>query len=122
MKTLAKESSPQSTETVQSASEPGSVNEPRSKECDEPSFELWPLAAVTLGATFATSTTCTDSEALSEAPSESLTLILTLVVAGPSGKKQSKLPPFGTVESEPSTYWPPVPQSGYAGSLTENVS
>src|SRR5213080_4498017 len=43
--------SPQSTSTVHGLSAPGSVNEPRSKLFDEPSFELWSAAAVTLGGT-----------------------------------------------------------------------
>jgi hypothetical protein len=38
-------------------------------------------------------------------------LIATLVVSGPSGKKQSKLPPEALVEGVPVTL-PPVPQVG----------
>ena len=87
------EPSPQSTETAHGLSEPGSLNEPRLNEWFSPSLDDWSAAAVTVGLTLATFTTCTDSEAVSEAPSESVTLIATLVVAGPSGKKQSKLPP-----------------------------
>ena len=42
-------------------------------------------------------------DVLSLAPSESVTLILTSVWAGPAGKLQSKLPPAGLTESEPAT-------------------
>src|SRR5947208_13482996 len=91
--TVANEPSPQSTETVQSASEPGSVKEPISNECEAPSFELWSAAAVTLGATLATATICTASEAVSLPPLLSVTLIATVLELGPSGKVQSKLPP-----------------------------
>ena len=57
--------------------------------------------AVTAGATFATSTIATASELVSLAPSESVTLINTFVVAGPSGKVHSKLPPPAFVAIEP---------------------
>src|SRR5213082_1994846 len=92
-KLVAKEPSPQSTVTCQGLSSPGSLKEPRAKLCEEPSLEDWSAGAVTLGGTFATCTTWTDSESVSEAPSESVTLILTSVCAGPFGKEQSKLPP-----------------------------
>src|SRR5436190_11118053 len=112
LKSVVELPSPQSTDTCHGLSLPGSVNEPRLKEWLEPSFELWSVAAATSGGTFATCTTWTDSEALSDPPSESVTLIFTSVLAGPSGKKQSKLPPVASVWSEFATYWPPVPQSG----------
>jgi hypothetical protein len=51
----------------------------------------------------ATETTLTDSESVSLPPSSSVTLIETSVVAGPSGKLQSKLPPPESVVSEPVT-------------------
>src|SRR6266705_2809173 len=109
---VLKEPSPQLTVICQGLSSPGSPKEPSWKLCVEPSLLDWSAGAVTLGATLATLTTCTDSESVLEAPSESVTLILTSVWAGPAGKKQSKLPPLALVESEPATYWPPVPQSG----------
>src|SRR5436305_1511156 len=86
--------SPQSTSTCQGASlAPGSSKEPRSKLALAPSSELWSAAAVMIGATLATATICTDSDAVVLAPSESSTFILTLAVEGPSGKWQSNLPP-----------------------------
>src|SRR5215210_32334 len=98
------EPSPQSTETSHGLSPaPSSEKEPSANECDSPSSEDWSAAAVTTGARFATSTTSTASESVPLAPSESATLIATLVVAGPSGKLQSKLPPDGVVTSEPVT-------------------
>src|SRR5689334_25168024 len=109
-KVVAAEPSPQATVTCHGLSAPGSVNEPRLNEWLSPSFDDWFAGAVTVGATFATSTTWTDSEAVSDAPSESVTLIATFVVTGPFAKKQSKLPPWPVVASEPATYWPPVPQ------------
>src|SRR5881397_1562397 len=50
--------SPQFTSTVHGLSAPGSVNEPRSKLCDAPSFELWSAAAVTDGGTLWIVTEC----------------------------------------------------------------
>ena len=58
-----------------------------------PSSAPWSAAAVTDGSTFATATTLTDCASDEVAPSSSATLIWTFAVAGPSGKKQSKLPP-----------------------------
>ena len=66
-------------------------------------MEDWVAAGVTVGATFATSTTCTASESVSLAPSESVTLIATFVVAGPSGKVHSKLPPVAVVRRRAGT-------------------
>src|SRR5439155_11300 len=98
-KLVAAEPSPQSTETAHGLSGPGSEKEPRSKECDAPSFEDWFEAALTVGLTLATSTTCTASESVSLAPSESATLMCSSVGAGPFGKRQSKLPALFVCES-----------------------
>src|SRR4051812_40825827 len=87
------EPSPQSTSTDHGESGPGSSNEPRSKPFAWPSSEPWSAGAVTVGATLATATTCTDSESVPLRPSESATFILTLAVDGPSGNLQLKLPP-----------------------------
>ena len=87
------EPSPQSTSTAHGLSGPGSRKRAKVDDFEAPSSAAWSAAAVTLGATLATATTCTDSESVSLAPSESVTLIFTLAVAGPSAKKQSKLPP-----------------------------
>src|SRR4051812_3474848 len=82
-----------------------------------PSAELWLVAATTVGSTLATATTTTASESVSEAPSESVTLILTSVEAGPSGKVQSKLPPLaGGVAVET---LPPGPRGGGPGSTVK---
>ena len=111
-KVVAAEPSPQATVTCHGLSLPGSLNEPRLKEWLSPSFEDWLAGAVTVGGTLATSTTCTDSESVVEAPSESVTLIVTFVVAGPLGKKQSKLPPLGVCVTLARTSWPPEPHCG----------
>src|ERR1051326_1316484 len=105
--------SPQSTSTVHGASfAPWSLNEPRSKLVEVPSSAVWFAGELTSGATLATVTidTCWEFESLP--PSLSATLIATLVVFGPSGNEHLKLPPVGVVDSEPSTYWPLLPQSG----------
>src|SRR3954452_18672205 len=103
LKVVGLELSPQSTETAHGLSGPGSLKEPRVKACESPSSELWSAAALTVGSTLATSTIWIASESLSLAPSESVTRMATLVVLGPSGKKQSKLPPKAVVTSEPVT-------------------
>src|SRR5215218_915462 len=59
-----------------------------------------------VGATLVTSTTCTDSESVPLAPSESATFIFTFAVVGPSGKEQSKLPPVAVASYEPDTSVP----------------
>ena len=97
------ELSSQSTEIDQSASEPGSVNEPRLNACDSPSLEDWFAAGVTVGATFAIWTICTVSEAASLPPSESVTLMPRVVVFGPSGKLHWKLPPVEVVVGVPTS-------------------
>ena len=49
---------------------------------------------------------------LSEAPSESLTVTLTVGLAGPSGNEQSKLPaPVAELNVSGPTWLPPTPQS-----------
>jgi hypothetical protein len=104
------ELSPQSTSTFHGASAPGSENEPRVNTVAWPSSAFWFAGAVTVGVTFSIATTCTASESVSLAPSESATLTETLVLAGPSGKRQRKLPPDVVVSSEPSTRLPLSPQ------------
>src|SRR3954447_16761492 len=128
------EPSPQSTSTAHGESGPGSVNEPSAKDFDAPSFAFWFAGAVTVGATLATATICTDCEAASLAPSESRTWIFTLAEDGPSAKKHWKLPPEAFRLSDPGTNVPlfvaPASQSGNPastakvscpGSVTENV-
>src|SRR5205809_4968541 len=108
VKLVAAEPSPQSTVMVRGLAAPGSVKEPRAKECESPSSELWLAAAVTLGATFAIATTWTASEAVSLAPSESVTLMPRLVVFGPSGKLHWKDPPEAVVVGVPTSVpWRP---------------
>ena len=64
---------------------------------------------MTVGATLLT---VTASVSLSEAPSESLTVTLTVGSAGPSGKEQSKLPaPVVALKVSAPTWLPPAPQS-----------
>src|SRR4051812_41032751 len=87
------EPSPQSTSTDHGESGPGSSNEPRSKPFATPSSEAWFAGAVTVGATLATRTICTDSESVPLRPSESATFIFTFALEGPSGNLHSKLPP-----------------------------
>ena len=51
------EASPQFTSTAHGLSfTPGSENEPRSKDLEVPSFELWSAGATTVGATLFTTT------------------------------------------------------------------
>ena len=86
-KVVAGEPSPQSTVTAQGLSGPGSVNEPRLKDVGRALVRaLGAPPAVTVGATLATCTICDRSESVSEAPSESVTLIATLVVPGRPGR------------------------------------
>src|SRR5215210_2841565 len=110
------EPSPQSTSTAHGASGPGSENEPRLIDVEAPSFADWLAGAVTVGATLATATICTDSDAELPAPSESSTLIFTFAVEGPSAKKHWKLPPDAVGLSDPATNVPllvaPASQSG----------
>jgi hypothetical protein len=113
------EPSPQSTSTLQGASVPGSEKEPRSNTVAWPSSDLWLGGAVTVGGTFAIATTWTASESVSLAPSESATLTETLVLLGPSAKKQRKLPPVAVVWGEPETRLPLSPQ---LCAVTANVS
>src|SRR4051812_21454111 len=55
--------------------------------------------------------TVTAIESLSDAPSESLTVTLTVGLAGPSGKEQTKLPaPVAVSNVSAPTWLPPVPQ------------
>ena len=67
---------------------------------------------LTVGATLLTTTTTTWLS-VSDAPSESVTVAVTLVVAGPSAKKQAKLPrPVAwTNVSEPETLAPFTPHA-----------
>jgi hypothetical protein len=63
---------------------------------------------VTTGATLSTPTF---TVSLSDAPSESLTLTLTMEESGPSGNLQSKLPaPEVELNTAVPTWLPPVPQ------------
>ena len=56
--------------------------------------------------------TVTASVSLSGAPSESLTVTLTVGLAGPSGNEQSKLPaPVAELNVSAPTWLPPVPHS-----------
>src|SRR5437762_3846973 len=103
--------SPQSTDTVQSASEPGSVKEPSPKECASPSSENWLAGGLTVGGTLAMATIWTASESVSLAPSESVTLMATVEELGPSGKLHWKLPPEAVVVGVP-TRVPCRPQRG----------
>jgi hypothetical protein len=68
--------------------------------------------SVTVGAALLT-TTVTTWLSVSEAPSDSVTVAVTFVVAGPSAKKQSKLPsPVpASYASEPATLAPFVPHA-----------
>ena len=72
---------------------PWSVNDPRSIAVAALSSADCGAAAVTTGATLAIATTCTDSESVPDAPSESATFIFTFAVFGPSGNEHLKLPP-----------------------------
>src|SRR5688572_24520279 len=108
---LSLEASSQATCSVHGLSEPGSVKEPRSKVCDEPSLAVWLPGAVSTGATLATSTTWTACESASAAPSESVTLMTTLVDFGPSGKAQSNEPPVAVTVAGLSSV-PNEPQVG----------
>src|SRR5688500_18616978 len=45
--------------------------------------------------------------------------MLMVVLAGPSGNRQSKLPPLVLTDSDPTTRLPPVPQSGKAGATVK---
>ena len=100
------------------------MNEPRSKRLRGALVAaVWFAGAVTVGATLATATICTDWEAASLAPSESRTWILTLADDGPSAKKHWKLPPAAVTESEPATKVPlfvaPASQSGKPASTAK---
>ena len=77
----------------------------------EPSSTEFGALKVALGATLLT---VTARVASFESPpgSPSLTLIFTVEVAGPSGKRQSNVPPDAVVFREPATYVPLAPQSG----------
>src|SRR5690349_7191013 len=93
-KVACAEPSPQSTSTCHGLSlAPASLNEPRSTLVGAPSFADWSAGAITTGAMLATLTIRTACEAASEAPSESVTLMATLVVCGPSGNRHWKEPP-----------------------------
>jgi hypothetical protein len=96
--------SPQSIETFQGASVPGSSKDPVVNGCEAPSSELCTVAALRLGATFETTTSC---EAVAPA-SESLSVALadTDVAAGPSGKVHEKAPDVLVNDSEPNTAVP----------------
>ncbi len=64
---------------------------------------------MTVGATLATATV---TESVSAAPSESLTVTLTVELAGPSGKVQSKLPaPVVALNVSEPDWVPLAPQS-----------
>ena len=77
-----------------------------------PSLALASPLRTTVGLTLAMATTTTWLS-VSDAPSESVTVAVTLVVAGPSAKKQSKLPtPVPALYvSEPETLAPLAPQA-----------
>src|SRR5919108_542429 len=113
--------SPQSTMTVHGPSAPGSVKLPRSKLVLLPSSAAWSAGAVTNGARLAT-LTASVSESLP--PSPSLTVTLTLWVAGPSAKVQSKLPAqvaeskLGLDSVPPSQVWASRLKASAPGSLT----
>ena len=84
---VLKAQSPQVTSTVHGESVPGSVKLPRSNDFPVPSDAVWFAAAVTTGATFATTTDCV-AVLLSKKP-ESATLICTSGAAGPSAHAES---------------------------------
>src|SRR5215211_1865674 len=67
----------------------------------------------------ATATTCTDSESVPLAPSESSTFIFTLAVDGPSGKEHLKLPPDAVGAYEPTTSVPLFDTASQSGKPAE---
>src|SRR6478609_5397031 len=111
---LSVEPSPQWTNQSVTVSMPGSVITPRVRLYELPSLTLEaPLMAIE-GATLATDTIW--DAVLPVSVSESVKLIVTVGVAGPSGNRQLKLPVWlpekPVTEYEPPTTLPPEPQSG----------